>query len=499
MNYAPIMTAANFAPPDPEEVAERWSSIWSERLSRNVPWGMAFAEHLVDGPFWRDRSLRGNYDRVTCPVFVVGGWADWYPSALLRIYANLSCPKRALIGPWSHHWPDSGIPGPLIDWLPEALKWFDAWLKGINNGVQSEPPVTLFIRESRPLTSVVVEDLGVFRREQEWPIARTRSTPMYLRAEGSLVSDSLTDGAADERDTLRFDPRAGAGTRFYGGGPFNLNGVMPLDQRADEHLSLTYTSPPLEDATEVTGSPHLVLFVSTEARTALVVAKLCDVAPDGTAALVTTGCLNLCHRHSHSHPTELDPGRIYRVELELMACAYRFAKGHCIRLALAHADVWNVWPTPATGVSFIHRGAANPSCLVLPIVPPSEIPLPPPDFRPLPALSPEKLPNVDTTRDTVYYDPVRESVRVGYRANYGANWENTATLSVSAQDPARVEVCGDSRLCLQYPGRRIAIDARCVTSSDAKAFHHSAQVVITMNDAPYFSRNWAVSVPRVCF
>ena len=111
LNYSAIMTAFNFSPPDPAEVGERWSAMWQERLEKNVPWGIAFVEHLTDGPFWRDRSLRGKYDRVKCAVYVVDGWADWYATPLLRIFANIKTARRALIGPGRTCSPTRPSPG----------------------------------------------------------------------------------------------------------------------------------------------------------------------------------------------------------------------------------------------------------------------------------------------------------------------------------------------------------------------------------------------------
>src|ERR1041385_6147837 len=180
--YATIMTARNFAPPDPQEVGARWRQVWQERLDHNVPWGIPFLRDSRDGTFSRDRSLRGKYDRVKCAVFVVEGWADWYSTPLLRTFANLRVPKRALIGPWSHQWPDLGVPGPQIDWLNECLKWFGYWLKGEPTGVMREPPVTLFIREYTPPATILMTDAGSFRCENEWPIARRVETPFYFSA-----------------------------------------------------------------------------------------------------------------------------------------------------------------------------------------------------------------------------------------------------------------------------------------------------------------------------
>ena len=130
-----------------------------------MPWGLGFISHLTDGPYWRERSLRPDYDRVHCAVFVIGGWADWYPTPLLRAFARLNVPKRAMVGPWSHMWPEVAIPGPRIDGLRECERWFRQFLKCEDSGVLDEPPVALFIREYQKPSVMYIEDKGFFRHE----------------------------------------------------------------------------------------------------------------------------------------------------------------------------------------------------------------------------------------------------------------------------------------------------------------------------------------------
>jgi predicted acyl esterase len=167
---------------------------------------------------------------VKCAVFVIDGQADWYVTPLMRAFASLKgVPKRALIGPWSHEFPDWALPGPRIDGQRETLKWFDQFLKGEDSGVLREPPVTIWVREYRPPSVVCIEDKGTFRSENEWPIARAR--------EESLP---LVEGSFENR------PDVGMTAGWHGCGPFPPWG-MPLDQRPDEVHSLCTTTEPLTD------------------------------------------------------------------------------------------------------------------------------------------------------------------------------------------------------------------------------------------------------------
>ena len=496
--YGPLMTALNFLPPDPEEVGERWSEIWQQRLEGNVPWGIPFIRNLLDGPFWRARSLRGKYENVTCAVFVVDGWADWYHSALLRIYSQIRSPKRAMIGPWSHNWPHAAVPGPRIDWPREALRWFDRWLKGIDNGIAQEPPVTIFVRQYQPPDTILLEDKGVFRGENAWPIARAVETPMYLRGKGALAAEPPQSAAESGSDAHVYDPRIGACAGFHGGGPFNDNWAMPLDQRPDEALSLVYTTEPLSADVEVTGQPRARLHVSSTADVALFCVKLCDVAPDGTSALVTKGWLNVTHRKSHARPAAIQPGKVYPIDVELLTCAYRFLKGHRIRVTVASSDLMNVWPTPQACVNTIYRSAERPSHVVLPVAPPQRPRL----RKPAPGPSTSRRTSGPTRAEmeapslSVTSDPINRTSTVAYVVRYGGLATQEASYTVSAAHPAQVVARSRTTAGANCAGKKIEVVAHAVTASDEQAFHHTVDVHIAIDGQPHLSKSWSVSVPR---
>jgi putative CocE/NonD family hydrolase len=491
-NYATLMTAFNFSPPHPQVCGEKWSEIWQKHLDNNLPWGIGFISHLKDCPYWRERSLRGHYERIQCPIFVIEGWADWYHTPLLRVFQNVKVPKRALIGPWSHLWPQHAVPGPRIDGDRECLKWFDQWLKGIDTGVLDEPPVTLFVREFVRPSTIIMEDKGSFRSESEWPIARRVETPMYLLAGQALNTEP---GKADGADSYDYRAAAvGAAAGMHGGGPFAPSWVMPLDQRADEAFSLTYTTDKLEQDAEVTGLPRAILHVSSTADIAMFVVKLCDVAPDGTSALVTKGYLNATHRESHSQPSYLEPGEVYELDIELLACAYRFKAGHRIRVDIASGDFQNVWPTPKNCVNTVYWGEKRPSRVVLPIIPRQSPELPAPDLKsgphPLPKREDLSAPDYSVSQDII-----NETATVRFKARFGGG-ANTAKFTVSSKNPARATVEADAKMEYEQFGKKIAVDAQCITESDERAFHHIVDLEIRVNGARHFNKSWSVSVPR---
>ncbi|MBI3923641.1 MAG: CocE/NonD family hydrolase [Armatimonadetes bacterium] len=491
-NYATLMTAYNFAPPSVEVCGEKWAEIWNEHLQNNVPWGLGYLSHQVDGPYWRDRSARPDYDRIECAVFVIGGWADWYPTPLLRGFSHLKVPKRALIGPWSHYWPEDAIPGPRIDGVREYEKWFDHWLKGIDTGVLEEPPVTVFVREYSKPSVMYVEDAGFWRAEHDWPLDRTQNTDFFLRSEGRLGEQSSSEENLAS-DDYPYDPTVGLTTGKHGGGAFPPWG-MPLDQRLDETRSLVYSSDPLERDLEVIGNPKAVLHVASTAQVAYFHGKVCDVAPDGTSKLVTRGGMNATHRASRSQPEFLAPGRIYELEIPMLSVAYKFRAGHRIRVSIASADFQNAWPVSESGVNSVYRCSRHPSRVVLPVTPVPSPGHPEPDVQPCPHPLParETIPKPDYA---ITHDLVNQTVTMSYTCRIGAGI-NQSSFTVSATKPAEAVVKSSYDYTIARPDSVIKVDTHCVTASDEATFRHLVEVEISVNGRQHFNKSWAVSIPR---
>src|SRR5439155_19626128 len=127
-------------------------------------------------------------------------------------------------------------------------------------------------------------------------------------------------------DSIRYDHSAGTALGLAGGsnGPIG----MPIDQRYEGPVARTYTTLALERDLEVTGQPRILLNVSSTAKVAAFVAKLCDVSPDGTAVMVSRWSMNATHRESDSDPSFLKAGEIYELKFDLWATSYLFAKSH---------------------------------------------------------------------------------------------------------------------------------------------------------------------------
>jgi predicted acyl esterase len=495
--YGLFMVVLNALPPYPRYAGEQWAALWEEHLA-SEPWLLRWLEHQTYDEQWKHGSLCENYAAIDCAVFLIGGWRDGYASCNLRTFEHLRCPKKVLIGPWLHVAPDVGVPGPRVDHLHEMARFFDYWLKGIDDGVMDEPPVTIFVQRfdvptaDRPTTS------GFWRHESGWPLDRSGEQALYLGPGGVLAARPPSDVGAV---TYVYNPTVGASFGMFSA---SIPLVLPVDQRLEDAYALSWTSPELTETVEILGRPQVTLPIAVTADVATVVARLIDVAPDGTAALVTKGVLNLTHRESHEAPTPLIPGQTYRVTVLLDATSWQFEPGHRIRLGLAGADFPNTWPSPKPYVATISIGPGSGTRIILPVVGPQEPTLPTPELRP-PA---PQEPTADVQAERPVWRVTRDHLagstevflRTAHRARLGDDVEfcrgSEMTAVVAECDPAHASVRGLSWVTLNWLDRTIDTRARGQIESTEGSFHVTIQLDVTMNGAAHVSKRWARSIPR---
>ena len=174
--YGLTMIAFNSMPPLPECAREKWATAWEERL-KNEPWMLNWLANQTYNSYWKQGSLCEDYTAITCAVYIFGGWQDGWSYSNLRAFEHLACPKKLLIGPWAHILPDVGLPGPRIDHLHEMVRFFDYWLKGVDNGIMAEPPVTIYVQHFDPPYARRMMTRGFWRHESGWPIDRRWHEP----------------------------------------------------------------------------------------------------------------------------------------------------------------------------------------------------------------------------------------------------------------------------------------------------------------------------------
>jgi putative CocE/NonD family hydrolase len=354
-------------------------------------------------PLWRAISYEKEITKIAVPFLVVEGWYDLFLRGALQddILIRRSAAseparkhKRLIIGPWGHDTgvrnnnPNAASTGPdrSLDFGPDAelemrtiyLRWQDHWLKGIDNGVERDPPVVLFVMGEKR-----------WRSEQAWPLERATQTKYY-------VSGGSANGDAGNGVLSPIPPTAGPATDSFVYDPANPTPTLggntccsvvpsgPWNQRSAEARDdvLVYTTPMLTEALEVTGPISVTLFASTSVRDTDWTAKLVDVHPDGYAQNLQDGIIRARYRQGRDAPASLlEPGKVYEYTIDLWATSNVFLPGHRVRLEISSSNFprfdrnLNTGEDTVTGTRMekakqtIYHSRRFPSHIILPIVP----------------------------------------------------------------------------------------------------------------------------------
>ncbi len=347
-----------------------------------------YAGHATFDEFWKSRTLAGKYQEISIPVFLMGGWYDYYPGSVLNAFVGLrehGNEAVKVVVDSSDHLNrsvgdrDFGNEVPKNE-LKLAVRWLDHVLKGEDNGTQDEPPVHIFV-------------MGVneWRFEDEWPLARATYHKYYFHSlDGSPHGSLSTVSPGDELPCkYTYDPEhpvptLGGNHSFADTNIPDIIRAGPVDQRPNEARSdvLVFTGEPLESDLEVTGPVEVKLFVSSSAKDTDFTAKLIDVYPDGTAFNLTEGIIRARFRESLWEPPVLMvPGEIYELSIDLVPTSNVFKKGHRIRVHVTSSNFphWernlNTGNDPATDVVIekaeqtVYHDSRHPSHVVLPVIP----------------------------------------------------------------------------------------------------------------------------------
>ncbi len=367
--------------------------------------------------FWKGIGLNwAEYYEGTAdvPQLHIGGWYDIFLRGTIGNYENLARlkggPVRLLVGPWTHSGNARTYAGD-VDFGPEAaltdfaddfhIRWFDHFLKGRSTGVESEPPVRIFVMGTGDGTRTSEGRLshgGYWRDLDDWPPPEANATPFYLGGEGSLsleatvgsgasttytfdpshpvptlggsVSARLSDGAYDQRERPDF--------------PGSRPPYLPLRSRSDV---LVFQTEPLEEDVTVIGPIEVRLFVSSTAVDTDFTAKLVDVYPPsedfptGFDMNLTDAIVRASYRDDRPTRDLIQPGRVYEITIRPFATANVFKRGHRIRLDISSSSFprWDVNPNTGEPLGLNRRqipadntvyfGGDRPSRVILPVVP----------------------------------------------------------------------------------------------------------------------------------
>jgi putative CocE/NonD family hydrolase len=485
-------------PPDPAVVGARWREMWLARLENlRLPIEDWLAHQHYD-EYWRQGSIREDYSAIEAAVYAIGGWADGYSNAVPRLIQHLTCPRKGLIGPWAHKYPHIATPDPAADFLNEALRWWDHWLKGRETGIMDEPRMQVWLQDSIRPSAVQPERPGRWVAFPNWPSDAVRATDWHL-GDGDLARER--QAAA----TRVIDSPLNAGLTFGEWCPYSGNGELPDDQRADDGRSVVFETAPLESPLEIVGAPLIDLDIALDDETALLAARLQDVHPDGASLNVTYGLLNVAQRQGSAAPKAFPKGGRETVRLRLNDIAHKFPKGHRIRIALSTSFWPLAWPAPRRVPVTLHTEGSR---LVLPVLVSTQGLPKPQQFGPALAEEPgavEVHASGGRTRQTIEDPASGETVVQVHRAKSDYRVKATGTevshqsgetfrITRGQPNSARVEGWGD--WSLSRPGWTVRTKSTLVLASTENTFELSAAMEAYEDEALLMTRHFAFSIPR---
>jgi putative CocE/NonD family hydrolase len=501
--WGAIMLAYQARPADPELFGPGWRENWKQRLAAMPFWPALWLKHQRRDDYWRHGSICEDYAAIEVPVFLVGGWVDAYTNSIPRMLERLTVPRKAVIGPWAHVYPQDGTPEPAIGFLQEAVRWWDRWLKGKQNGVEAEPMLRAWVQDWHAPVGTRSAHPGRWVAEAHWPAPGIAPKIWYLNHDRKLSS-----GAGQPRDIpIRSPLHVGqAGGEWMAAG---CPGELPTDQRADDALSAVFETAPLPAPLEILGAPELDLWLKSDKPVAQLGVRLIDVAPDGAALRVSYQVLNLTHRDGHAEPQPLEPGQRIRVRVKLNDCGHRFAAGHRVRVSISTGYWPLVWPSPEWATVTIAVGESR---LLLPVRTPQAgdggNPFAPPETA-----EPTRITKLSAGRveRRFAYDAVNETALYVTDADGGVFGEGMVRfdeigtaqdhalkreLSIKPDDPLSARYTLTESYVMQRPGWDIRAEIRCGMTSTLDTFRIWGELEAFENGQRVLRREWDEEVPR---
>ncbi|MBM4187980.1 MAG: CocE/NonD family hydrolase [Gemmatimonadetes bacterium] len=382
--------------PEPPVDQDETGAMWREALGQHKDnWTVqsefkaaAFRDHKTpsfDQIQFQPSTYLSEMNQSGVAAHHFGGWYDIFARDEMQWLVNWHGPDRVTMGPWAHASPDSamGVEQARII-SAEQHRWFDRWLKGIQNGVDRDPPVNYAL--------MIDPGRWTWEHADAWPLKTVSNVDYFFAAGPSGSVQSVNDGtlaaagggdAGTDRWLVDLTTTTGTASRWD-----NAVGQGPMrypDMTANDAKSLTYTTARLASDVTVIGHPVVTLYLSSDQRDGDFYAYLEEVDSTGFSRYVSEGMLRASRRaqaqapwdnlglpwemHDRASAKPLVPGEVVELTFDLQPTATVFNAGHRIRVTIAGADVDNTEKPPVRGrpTVTLHRGGERASRIALPI------------------------------------------------------------------------------------------------------------------------------------
>lgn len=499
VEWGATLPAILASPPDPETIGPDWRGLWLERLEALTFPLENWVRHETRDAYWRRGSLGETPQAIDCPALLVGGWGDRYSNTVMNSLGRNPDRCCGIVGPWGHHYPDAAAPGPGIDFQREALKWWDRWLKVEANGIESEPRLRVWQQAYDPPADKIERRSGCWLALPDWPSETVMPQAFWLTKAGLAPEADPEPACAVVPWALEVG--AAAGDTGY----FGRDGGLPGAQDEDDARSLIFESPPLEEALEILGSVRLEVQIESDQPNATLVARLNDVPPSGPVSRVTYGVRNLALDEDGRNPSGLAAGRVEPFVIALPNTAYRFEKGHRVRLALSSSYWPIVWPSPKAARLVLNLTGAR---LILPKLPAGSASAPaslaePAGGTPRPSFVPITDPALERRakhdpasglRYVAWHQPFKSVAFPKINLVFG--FETQAAHKIDEQEPNSASSRFQHRLQFQRQEWNIEIDSLAEVTSTETEYKLSGRIEVRENGKLIFQRQWQPTVPR---
>ena len=367
-----------------QEIAAAWKrdgETWLDHrplrdlpIMKGFPYWAEWIDNPIESAYWNPYDIEAQHAQVQVPALNVSGWNDdpYGQPGAIRNFAGMRARgatraaregQRLVMGPWTHGVPSTtrttyaGVDygrDAAIDFVGLQLRFFDYWLKGVDNGYSREAPIRIFVMGDNR-----------WREEREWPPARTVYSPRYLSHGGRLL-DAV--GAADGTTAFTYDPARRVGMPRPGN-------AAAADWRPviSSPGVITFTSEPLSDAAEITG--HLVarMWISANVSDTDVTVRLLALSPDGHARALTNayGSLRTSYRSTErvQSPRPLSPGEPVELTISVGYTSVVVPRGDRLQVIVTGSMRQGLEMQSTAATVRVHHGARHASHIVLPLIP----------------------------------------------------------------------------------------------------------------------------------
>ncbi len=348
IGWSATATSWNSMPPDPA-LRSNWRALWLERLEQTPFLAQTWMQHKDRDEYWKHGSICEDYTAIQAPVLVMGGQHDGYRNAMSDLVEHSPNIVKGVLGPWNHKYPNISTISPAIDYLGEALRWWNHWLKGVDNGAENDPAYRAYVMDSCPPNPTLTARSGRWVAEADWPSSNVSQQHHDLTTQTNTAQTVTTDLLCGQ----------GCGEYFpFGFGP----GELPDDQNNDNARALCFDLPKTTKITDILGAPKVQLTLSADQPRAQVYVRLCDERPDGSSNLISMGMLNLRHHISNDAMQDLTLGQPVTITLALDQTAYRLPAGHKLRVAISPSYWPYAWPEAHNTTLTIHNAQLSLPC-----------------------------------------------------------------------------------------------------------------------------------------